>query len=89
VTAIAACFIMPWLHSGELKILLPDYVLERDSEVFIQYSHREHLPLKAKVFSEFLIERLRDDQRMRCDRPGLKAYAAALPAARAARGRSA
>lgn len=82
VAAVAACFIMPWLHSGELKILLPDYRLERDPEVFIQYPHREHVPLKVRVFSEFLVERLRDDKRLLCDRPALKTYAAAIPVSR-------
>lgn len=64
VTAIAACFAMPWLRSGELQLLLPGYHLERNSEVFLQYPHRQHLPLKVRVFSEFLLERLRDDERL-------------------------
>lgn len=76
VTAIAASFALPWLRSGELKLLLPDYRLERDSEVFIQYPHREHLPLKVQVFSEFLIERLRSDERLLCRPETLVAYGA-------------
>jgi DNA-binding transcriptional LysR family regulator len=76
VTAIAACFALPWLRSGELKLLLPDYRLERDSEVFVQYPHREHLPLKVRVFSEFLIERLRSDERLLCQPDTLKIFSA-------------
>lgn len=76
ITAISACFALPWLRSGELKLVLPGYRLERDSEVFIQYPHREHLPLKVRVFSEFLIERLRSDEHLLCRPDMLDAFSA-------------
>ena len=49
VTAIAACFVMPLLRNGELRLLLPDYRLERDLEIFIQYPHRELFPPKDQA----------------------------------------
>lgn len=64
VTAIAAYFVRPFIDAGQLKLLLPDYTLERDSEIFIQYPHRELLAPKVRVFSEFLVERLRADDRL-------------------------
>lgn len=64
VTAIAAYFVRPFLDTGQLKLLLPNYTLERDSEIFIQYPHRELLPPKVQVLAEFLIERLRHDERL-------------------------
>ena len=64
VTAIAAYFVRPFIDAGQLKLLLPDYALERDSELFIQYPHRELLAPKVRVFSEFLVERLRADKRL-------------------------
>jgi LysR family transcriptional activator of dmlA len=79
VTAIAACFALPGLRSGALKLLLPDYLLDRDSEVFIQYPHREHLPLKVRVFSDFLLDRLRDDERLLCTVETLIPYSASGP----------
>lgn len=66
ITAIAACFALPWLHSGDLKIVFSDYQIEKDSEIFIQYLHREYLPLKVRTFSDFLIENLRQDERLTC-----------------------
>ncbi|QTQ34698.1 Putative transcriptional regulator, LysR family [Aromatoleum petrolei] len=51
------------LAAGELKVVLPDYRIRSLSsetqEIFIRYPHREYLPLKIRVFVDFLTEHFR------------------------------
>jgi DNA-binding transcriptional LysR family regulator len=45
-----------YLRNGDLKVVLPDYRLLGGGEVVLLYAHREHLPLKARVFIDFLAD---------------------------------
>lgn len=44
------------LHSHELKLVLPEYLVLYESEVFIQYPDRRYLPLRTRKLIDFLIE---------------------------------
>lgn len=44
-----------YLLSGDLKIILPDYRLIDAGGVYMLYPHRDHVPLKARVFMDFLV----------------------------------
>lgn len=77
VTAIAACFVLHHLREGRLRLLLPAYRLERDSEMFVQYPTRRHVPLRVRATAEFLLERMAADERLCLCREELLAYAAA------------
>ncbi|SMB26524.1 Transcriptional regulator, LysR family [Sterolibacterium denitrificans] len=52
--------VLEHLESGRLQVLLPDFLVDddgrNDSEIFIQYPHREYLSLKVRVLIDFLIE---------------------------------
>ncbi len=56
--------ILPYLASGQLKVVLPQYRLRvakgMRTQVFLQFPHRAHLPAKVRVFVDFLLERFRD-----------------------------
>jgi LysR family transcriptional regulator, transcriptional activator for dmlA len=45
-----------YLHSGELKVVLPEYRMVGGGEVILLYAHREYLPLKSRVFIDFLAD---------------------------------
>lgn len=55
--------ILPYLRSGQLKVVLPRYRIRvakgMRMQVFLQFPHREHLPAKVRVFVDFLFERFR------------------------------
>ena len=55
--------VLPHLESGRLQVLLPDFQLEEpdgtDTEIFLQYPHREYVSLKVTAMVDFLIERFR------------------------------
>lgn len=63
ITPSSLPVLLPYLDSGQLKIVLPDYRLRvakgGRNQVFIQFPHREYLPTKVRVFVDFLIERFR------------------------------
>lgn len=65
---IAPCLLpaaLPFLKSGQLKVVLPDYRIkdtsssDSHSKMYIQYPHREHLPPKVRVFVDYLLEKFR------------------------------
>jgi len=45
----------PHLRAGRLKVVLPEYRVD-GSELFLLYPHRDHLPMKVRVVSDFAIE---------------------------------
>jgi DNA-binding transcriptional LysR family regulator len=60
--------VLPHLESGRLRVLLPDYLIEDqgdgDTEIFLQYPHREYVSLKVRAFVDFLVERFRDYEKI-------------------------
>ncbi len=50
--------ILPLLRSGELKLVLSDW-LSPGIEIFLHYPSRKGLPARVKAFVEFMLERLR------------------------------
>jgi LysR family transcriptional activator of dmlA len=55
---------LPHLQRGELKVVLSDYRVRgaqsRQSQVFMQFPHREHLSAKVRVFVDFVSAKFRD-----------------------------
>lgn len=45
-----------WLREGALKVVLPEYELVRGSELYLLYPHRDHMPLRCRVFIDFVAE---------------------------------
>lgn len=45
-----------YLRAGDLKIVLPDYRVVEGGGVTMLYPHRDHVPLKARVFMDFIID---------------------------------
>lgn len=45
-----------YLQSGDLKVVLPDYRVVSGGEVTMLYPHRDHVPLKARVFMDFVVD---------------------------------
>lgn len=68
ITPSALPVAMPFLQSGRLKVVLPDYRIKHISspdshnQMFIQYPHREHLAPKVRVFVEYLLEKFRSSE---------------------------
>lgn len=56
--------ILPYLRSGQLKVVLPEYRVRGPqgtrTQVFVQFPHRKHMPAKVRVFVDFLLEHFRD-----------------------------
>jgi DNA-binding transcriptional LysR family regulator len=44
-----------YLDTGQLKIVLPDFELNRGGELYLLYPHRDHLPMRCRVFIDFVI----------------------------------
>lgn len=69
---------LPFLESGQLKVVLPDYriknVSSADNQMYIQYPHREHLPPKVRVFVEYLLAKFHSSENAAED--DIRAYAA-------------
>ncbi|NOI30436.1 LysR family transcriptional regulator [Vibrio coralliilyticus] len=47
----------PYLHSGELLQLLPQYVMPEKS-IYALFPERDHMPIKLRVFLDFLTQKL-------------------------------
>lgn len=47
--------VLPALAAGELKLVLPDNMLE-GLQLFIHYPSRKHLPVRVRAFVDFVIE---------------------------------
>lgn len=77
VVAVAASFVLPLLKDGTLKILLSQFHLERNAEVFLQYPHREFLSPRVQAFTNYLMERLREDDRLTVSREDLRQFSTA------------
>lgn len=45
-----------YLLSGELKIVLPDYRLALGNQIVLLYPHRDLLPVKTRVFIDFVVD---------------------------------
>ena len=45
-----------YLRAGDLKVVLPEYRVVSGGEVTMLYPHRDHVPLKARVFMDFVAE---------------------------------
>jgi len=45
-----------YLVSGDLRIVLPDYRVVEGGGVVMLYPHRDHVPLKARVFMDFIAD---------------------------------
>lgn len=60
IAAIGVPMALPYLQSGLLKVVLPQYEVRssstEDNQVFVQYAHREHLAPKVRVFVDFVVE---------------------------------
>lgn len=65
ITASSLPAVFPYLKSGRLKLVLPDYRIkpkeaaEGHSQIFIHYPHRKHLPAKVRVFVDYLTTHFR------------------------------
>jgi DNA-binding transcriptional LysR family regulator len=77
ITPVAIPMGLPFLHSGQLKVVLPDYrVLVNGSlplHVMVQYPHRKHLTPRLQVLIDFLLKRSRQFDELP---PGFDAYIA-------------
>lgn len=55
--------VLPHLQSGRLRVLLPDYMIEDQSdvnvEIHLQYPNREYVSLKVRALVDFLVDRFR------------------------------
>jgi len=57
--------VLPYLQSGALKIVLPEYRVRGDEadgvgpRIYVHYPHRQYLPAKVRVFADYLLERFR------------------------------
>ena len=45
-----------YLVSGDLKLVLPQYRVDAGDGLYMLYPHRDHVPLKARVFMDFIVE---------------------------------
>ncbi|MGF6292106.1 LysR family transcriptional regulator [Paraburkholderia youngii] len=65
ITPSSVPVVLPYLHSGALKIVLPDYRVRGDEaegagpRIYVHYPHRQYLPAKVRVFVDYLLERFR------------------------------
>jgi DNA-binding transcriptional LysR family regulator len=65
ITPSAIPVVLPYLHSGQLKIVLPEYRVRGDEaegtvpRIYVHYPHREYLPAKVRVFVDYLLEHFR------------------------------
>ena len=77
VTVVFAHTVLRYLHSGELKVLLPDYDVTgsgiENNKVFLRYPHREHLPYSVRVLVDFLVAHFRSEENLRFDKHGFAA----------------
>lgn len=80
---IAICHpatIASYLSAGDLKILLPEYrvrgIPAEPGEICIQYPHREYVPLKTRVFIDFLLEQFREREALQPELTLINQYAA-------------
>ncbi|MGF6932040.1 DNA-binding transcriptional LysR family regulator [Paraburkholderia sp. UCT70] len=65
ITPSSVPVVLPHLHSGALKIVLPEYRVRVDDaagvgpRIYVHYPHRQYLPAKVRVFVDYLLERFR------------------------------
>lgn len=63
ISLMSSWTVLDSLQTGELKVVLPDYKAGlkgmHKSAVYILYPHRKHLDKKAKVFIEFIKEKVK------------------------------
>jgi len=68
------------LAAGELKVVLPGYRIQgipkEGVDIYIRYPHREYLPLKVRVFVDFLMEHFREREAKQGDLATVARYAA-------------
>lgn len=62
--------VMHYIRTGELEVVLTDYVsLERS--IYICFPHRDHIAPRTRVFVDYLVEKLSDHPDVVADLPGL------------------
>jgi LysR family transcriptional regulator, transcriptional activator for dmlA len=65
ITPSAVPVVLPYLQSGQLKIVLPEYRVRGDEtegagpRIYVHYPHRQYLPAKVRVFVDYLLEHFR------------------------------
>ncbi|MEX3689509.1 LysR family transcriptional regulator [Paraburkholderia sp. BR14263] len=65
ITPSSVPVVLPYLRSGALKIVLPEYRVRGDEadgtgpRIYVHYPHRQYLPAKVRVFVDYLLERFR------------------------------
>jgi DNA-binding transcriptional LysR family regulator len=65
ITPSSVPVVLPYLQSGTLKIVLPEYRVRGDEadgvgpRIYVHYPHRQYLPAKVRVFVDYLLERFR------------------------------
>ena len=51
---------MEFIEQGRLQLVLPAYRVrsqqEQPSQIYVLYPHREYLPVRVRLFLEFLVE---------------------------------
>lgn len=65
-----------YLRSGELKLVLPDYRITGDNDIYMQYPNRAYVAPKTRALIDFLLERLSSNPDLDCDPAILRQYAA-------------
>lgn len=65
ITPSSIPVVLPYLRSGALKIVLPEYRVRSDeadglgTHIYVHYPHRQYLAAKVRVFVDYLLERFR------------------------------
>jgi DNA-binding transcriptional LysR family regulator len=61
VTLVSTVHALPYLHSGSLQRVLPDWYVDTGS-LSLYFSAQKLLPAKTRVFIDFIVERFREHQ---------------------------
>lgn len=75
ITTLVADTVLPQLQREELKLLLPNYRPLGDTEVFLQYPHRDHVSYRVRLLVDHLIRHFRESHGSRYDWASLLKFA--------------
>ena len=76
VTTLIADTVLSHLQRGDLKLLLADWPVRGDTEIFLQYPHRDYLAFRVRVMVDYLVAHFQDIGNRPYDRTSLAAFAA-------------
>lgn len=60
ITVVFRHSVLPYLHRGELQLLLPEWRIkggtQESNEIYLRYPHREYVPYKVRVLIDCLVQ---------------------------------